>query len=128
MTDERPIEGVGTDPDRVAPRRWNDGVWPAWLVMFILAFVLGWIPFIGPAIAGLVGGYIAGRVGPALVAAIIPSLLVAGVAFLVSTLFGLPVVGVLVGTGVLLVLLLGTVPLLLGAWIGGWMSERRVIR
>lgn len=130
MADRRPIEPLPVDPIDPEPttrRRWSEGVWPAWLVMFILALLLGWIPFIGPAIAGLAGGYLAGTVGAALVAAIIPSLVVALVAFLVGTLFGLPLVGVLVGTGALLVLLIGTIPLLLGAWLGGWMSERRVI-
>ena len=103
----------------------NRGVWPAWLVMFVLALLLGWIPFIGPAIAGYVGGLQAGEVGSALVAAIIPSLIVAGFILLLSTLFALPIIGALVGAGVFVVLLIGTVPLLLGAWLGGYQAERR---
>ena len=103
----------------------NRGVWPAWLWMFILALLLGWIPFIGPAIAGYIGGLQAGDVGSALVAAIIPSILVAGIILLLGTVIGLPIVGALVGIGAFMVLLLGTVPLLVGAWLGGTMASRR---
>ena len=103
----------------------NRGVWPAWLWMFILALLLGWLPFIGPAIAGFVGGLQAGEVGSALVAAIIPSLIVAGLVFLFGSVLALPVIGALVGAGVFMVLLLGTIPLLLGAWLGGMMAANR---
>ena len=103
----------------------NRGVWPAWLWMFLLSLLLGWLPFIGPAIAGFVGGLQAGEVGSALVAAIIPSLIVAGLVFLFGTVLALPLIGVLVGAGIFMVLLLGTLPLLLGAWLGGLMAERR---
>jgi hypothetical protein len=103
----------------------NRGVWPAWLWMFILALLLGWLPFIGPAVAGFVGGLQAGEVGSALVAAIIPSLIVAGLVFLFGSVLALPVIGALVGAGVFMVLLLGTIPLLLGAWLGGMMAANR---
>jgi hypothetical protein len=103
----------------------NRGVWPAWLWMFILSLLLGWLPFVGPAIAGFVGGLQAGSVGSALVAAIIPSLIVAGLIFLLGSVLNLAIVAALVGIGLFMVLLIGTVPLLLGAWVGGAMSERR---
>jgi hypothetical protein len=93
--------------------------------MFILSLLLGWLPFIGPAIAGFVGGLQAGEVGSALVAAIIPSLIVAALIFLLGTVLALPIIGALVGVGLFMVLIVGTVPLLLGAWIGGAMAERR---
>src|SRR5918992_6380527 len=103
----------------------NRGVWPAWLWMFILVLLLGWLPFIGPAVAGFIGGLQAGDVRSALVAAIIPSLIVAAVIFALGTLVGVPVIAALVGAGLFMVLVLGTLPLLLGAWIGGYMSVRR---
>ena len=103
----------------------NRGVWPAWLWMFILALLLGWLPFIGPAIAGFVGGLQAGQVGSALIAAIIPSLIVAGLVFVFGTLLALPIIGVLAGAGIFMILLVGTVPLLVGAWLGGMMSASR---
>ena len=103
----------------------NRGIWPAWLWMFILAILLSWIPFIGPAIAGFVGGLQAGEVSSALIAAIIPSLLVAGLILLLGTVVALPIIGALVGAGLFVVLLIGTVPLMLGAGIGGFMADRR---
>jgi hypothetical protein len=103
----------------------NRGVWPAWLWMFILAVLLAWLPFIGPAIAGFVGGIQAGDVGSALVAAIIPSLIAAAAFFVVGTVFGFPVVAALIGTGIFMVLVIGTVPLLVGAWLGGMVASRQ---
>jgi hypothetical protein len=103
----------------------NRGVWPAWLWMFILSLLLGWLPFIGPAIAGFVGGLQAGDVGSALVAAIIPSLIVAAFVLLLGSVLALPILAALVGVGIFMVLLVGTVPLLVGAWIGGAMAESR---
>jgi hypothetical protein len=103
----------------------NRGVWPAWLWMFILALLLGWLPFIGPAIAGFVGGIQAGDVGSALVAAIIPSLIVAALILVLGTVVGVPIIAALVGAGLFVVLIVGTVPLLLGAWLGGMMAGRR---
>lgn len=102
----------------------NRGVWPAWLIMFVLALLLGWIPFLGPAIAGFVGGLQAGDVRSSLTAAIIPSLIVAAFLLLLGLVFTAPIIGALVGAGAFIVLLIGTVPLLLGALIGGWMGER----
>ena len=103
----------------------NRGIWPAWLWMFILSLLLGWLPFIGPAIAGFVGGLQAGAVGSALMAAIVPSVIVAGFILLLTSVIGLPIIGVLIGGSILVVLLIGTVPLLLGAWLGGAMAERQ---
>jgi hypothetical protein len=105
----------------------NRGVWPAWLWMFVLALLLGWIPFIGPAIAGYVGGLQAGDVGSALVAAIIPSLIVAALILVLGTVIALPLIGALVGAGIFVVLLVGTVPLLIGAGLGGYMADRRTV-
>jgi hypothetical protein len=103
----------------------NRGIWPAWLWMFILSLLLGWLPFVGPAIAGFVGGLQAGDVGSALVAAIIPSVIVAGLIFLFGSVLSLPIIGALVGAGVFMVLLLGTLPLLVGAWLGGMVAAGR---
>ena len=102
----------------------NRGVWPAWMIMFVLSLLLGWIPFLGPAIAGFVGGMQAGDVRCSLTAAIIPCLIVAAVLLLLGLVLTLPIIGALVGAGAFIVLLIGTVPLLLGAFIGGWMAER----
>ena len=102
----------------------NRGVWPAWLIMFVLALLLGWIPFLGPAIAGFVGGLQAGDVRSWLLAGIVVPWLIAALLLLLGLVVALPIIGALVGAGVFIVLLIGTVPLLLGALIGGWMAER----
>ena len=106
----------------------NRGVWPAWLWMFVLSLLLGWIPFIGPAVAGFVGGLQAGDTTSALIAAIIPSAIVVGIVFLLGTVMGLPIIAAIAGAGILIVLLVQTLPLLAGAFLGGMMSERRTIR
>jgi len=103
----------------------NRGVWPAWLIMFVLSLLLGWIPFVGPAVAGFVGGMQAGTTGGALVAAIIPSLLVTAIVWLLGVVLDLAIIATLLGIGLFMVLLVGTIPLLLGAWIGGYMAEGR---
>ena len=103
----------------------NRGILPAALWMVGLSFVLGWLPFIGPAIAGIVGGLQAGGVGNAIVAALIPAVLVAVLAWLFGVVLDLAIVGALLGAGIFMVLVIGALPLLAGAWLGGTLSERR---
>lgn len=101
------------------------GVLPAALWMVALGLLLGWLPFVGPAIAGFVGGLQAGGIGAAILASIIPSLLVAGAILLISALFDIAWLGALLGIGVFMVLVFGSLPLIGGAWVGGAVSERR---
>lgn len=91
--------------------------------MAVISILLFWLPFVGPLIAGVVGGKRAGGVGAALVAAFLPSVLL-GVAlfFLGTSLTGLPVVGVIFGMGATVLALSGIGPLLLGAVIGGILA------
>ena len=95
----------------------------ATLWMVGLSVLLFWIPTVGPLIAGFVGGRKAGGVGPAIVAAIIPAILVATLLFLLGTLVSLPAIGALVGTGLFFVIAFESVPLLIGALIGGALAE-----
>jgi hypothetical protein len=101
------------------------GILPATLWMFVLGLLLGWLPFIGPGIAGLVGGLQAGGVRNALIASILPSILVAGVVLLISVLLDLAWLGALLGIGAFMVVVFGSLPLVVGAWAGGALSERR---
>ena len=94
------------------------------LWMVVLSVLLFWLPTLGPLIAGFVGGRRAGGVGPALGAAVIPAVIVSALIFLVGAVFDLPVIGGLVGTGILIVILVQSVPLLVGAIGGGWSSRR----
>ncbi len=88
--------------------------------MAVISILLFWLPFIGPLIAGIVGGKRAGGVGSALVAAFLPSVFLgAALFFLGTSLTGLPVIGVIAGMGGVVLALSGIGPLLLGAIIGG---------
>lgn len=109
-------------PERMFDQR---GVLPAAVWMFVLSLLLGWLPLVGPAIAGLVGGLQAGTVGNALLAAIIPAVLAAAAIWLFGAVLDLAIVGALLGAGLFMILLIGALPLLAGAWLGGTLSERR---
>ena len=95
----------------------------ATLWMIGLSILLFWIPTVGPLVAGFVGGRKAGGVGPAVVAAIIPAILVAALLFLLGTLVSLPVIGALAGAGLFFVVVFESVPLLIGALIGGALAD-----
>ena len=105
----------------------NRGIWPAWLWMFVLALLLGWLPFLGPAIAGFVGGLQAGDTRSALIASLIPSAIVAGVLLVLGSVVGVPILAAIAGAGLLVILAFASLPLIAGAFIGGMVSERRVI-
>jgi hypothetical protein len=95
----------------------------ATLWMVGLSVLLFWIPTVGPLIAGFVGGRKTGGVGLAIVAAIIPAVLVAALLFLLGTLVSLRVIGALVGAGLFFVIVFESVPLLIGALIGGALAK-----
>ena len=95
----------------------------ATLWMIGLSILLFWLPPFGPLIAGFVGGRKAGGVGPAIIAAIIPALLVAVLLFILGTIVALPLIGAIVGAGLFVVILLESVPLVIGAIIGGALAD-----
>lgn len=87
--------------------------------MVVLSVLLFWMPAVGPTIAGFVGGRTAGGVGPAVVAAIVPSVVAAGLFLLVGSLFAVPLLGALMGAGIFVVVLVESLPLIIGAALGG---------
>jgi len=91
--------------------------------MLVISVLLFWLPFIGPLIAGVVGGRKAGGVGSAIAAVFLPTV-VLGVAmfFAASMLTGLPVIGALAAAGGMVLAAVGVGPLLLGAIIGGVLA------
>lgn len=95
------------------------------LWMIGLSILLFWLPILGPAVAGLVGGYFAGTVGRAILASLMPAVVLAVLILLVGTAFDLPVVGALASGAIGLVILFGDVPLVLAAIIGAVVSQRR---
>ncbi|MDI3341732.1 MAG: hypothetical protein QJR03_14500 [Sphaerobacter sp.] len=91
--------------------------------MILLSILLFWLPAIGPLIAEIVAGRKAGDIGTALLAAIIPAILAGLLLFILGTAFALPAVGAIAGAGVLVVLVVNSVPLLVGALIGGALGS-----
>ena len=97
------------------PQR-NGSVLSATIWMFVLSILLFWLPFIGPLIAGWVGGRKAGSIANAVLAVFLPGILVGGaIFFFASVLTGVPLFGLMVGLGGGL-LALGHISLLL---VGG---------
>ena len=89
------------------------------LWMFFIALLLFWAPFIGPLVAGIVGGKKAGDVGCAIIAVFLPAAVIASATFLLAgILTGLPVVGIVAGLGAFGLVAANIGPMLLGAVIG----------
>jgi hypothetical protein len=92
----------------------------AMLWMTLVSLLLFWLPLLGPAIAGFVGGRKAGGVGPAVIAALLPGILFGAALFvLASVLTGFPLLGAVAGLGGIAIAFAHIGPLLLGAIIGG---------
>ena len=99
------------------PRQGSVGSAIAW--MFLLSILLLWLPFIGPLIAGFVGGRKAGSVGNAILAVFLPAIVFgAALFFLGSLMTGIPVFGVIAGAGGFVLVAAHVGPLLLGAIVG----------
>ena len=93
------------------------------LWMILLSILLCWLPFVGPLLAGIVGGKKAGGVGNALLAVLLPAIVFGFVLFvLATTLTGLPVMGAVAGAGGFVLAVSQVGPLLLGAVIGGLIA------
>lgn len=91
--------------------------------MFLISALLFWLPIVGPAVAGLVGGKRAGSVGSAVAAVFLPGIVFGGILFAAATsLSGLPLVGAVAGAGGLILSLVHVTPLLVGAIIGGALA------
>ena len=106
---------------RVSVDRGSVGSATLWMIG--LSVLLFWMPTVGPLVAGLVGGRKAGGVGAAIVAAVIPAILVGVLLFLLGTIFDLPVIGALVGAGIFFIIIFESVPLLVGAIVGGAAAD-----
>lgn len=97
----------------------------AFLWMTVLSVLLFWLPLFGSLIAGVVGGKKAGGAFKAVLAVFLPALILGLGLFLASSsLSGLPVVGgVIASIGGISLAMLNVGPLLLGAVIGGLISD-----
>jgi len=107
---------------RVYTRR-RGGVVVGAFWMFVISLLLFWLPLFGPLIAGFVGGKKAGGIGAALGAVFLPAAAIGFLFFVLFTVTGFPLIGVLTGGAAFLTVAAGMVgPLLLGAIIGGAMA------
>lgn len=95
-----------------------------------LALLLFWLPFIGPLIAGFVGGVKAGTIGRAIAAVFLPAIgmgimVTVAVAYLADWVW---IWGALAGLGGVVLMLLNVAPLLLGAIAGGIAARVGLLR
>src|SRR5215469_10228757 len=91
--------------------------WTGALVIFVGGLVLGFIPIIGPFIAGVVGGKIVGNTKGALLAALIPAIVVGFVAILGALAWG-PFAAI-AGLFAVVLYIFHILALLAGAALGG---------
>lgn len=121
-------EGHRSSPDRPAqqsstPSDDYSGIISATFQMILVSLLLFWLPLGGSAIAGYVGGKNAGSVAKGILAAILPGIILAALIFAsASTLAGLPVIGALLATGVIVMVVVYSLPLIAGAVIGGLLA------
>lgn len=93
--------------------------------MMVISLILFWLPVAGPLLAGIVGGYAAGRPGRGLLAAILPTLILCLILLAAGTaLTGLPLLGLIASASLFVVIMLQSLPLLLGGILGGlWAAS-----
>lgn len=92
----------------------------AMIWMAVLSLLLFWLPLLGPLIAGFVGGRAAGSASRGLLAAVLPA---AALCFVLvgagTALAGLPLIGIIASASLFLLIVIQSLPLLLGAFVGG---------
>ncbi|ERJ18644.1 hypothetical protein T35B1_07020 [Salinisphaera shabanensis T35B1] len=92
----------------------------AMIWMAVLSLLLFWLPLLGPLIAGFVGGRTAGSAGGGLLAAVLPAAVLCFVLVGFGTaLAGLPLIGIIASAGLFILIVVQSLPLLLGAFVGG---------
>lgn len=91
--------------------------------MVVISIALFFVPALNGLIAGAVGGYKVGSITRGLAAAILPAIVLAIALWLLLTVVGLPVVGVVAGATLGAVVVLSELSLFLGAVIGGLIAR-----
>ena len=88
--------------------------------MAVLSLLLFWLPLFGPLIAGFVGGRTAGSASRGLLAAVLPAAVLCFVLIGAGTaLAGLPLIGIIASASLFLLIVVQSLPLLVGALLGG---------
>ncbi len=101
------------------PSRRQRSLLVGFLYMLGLSILLFWLPVVGPFVAGFVGGRAVGSPGRGLAAAILPAIIVAIGVVILSTLVLIPGVGLVAGGSLVIAAIVHSVPLILGALVGG---------
>lgn len=92
----------------------------AMIWMAVLSLLLFWLPLFGPLVAGFVGGRTAGSAGRGLLAAVLPAAVLSFVLLGAGTaLAGLPLIGIIASASLFLLIVVQSLPLLIGALVGG---------
>jgi hypothetical protein len=108
------------------PRR-DGSVFSAMIWMFLISLMLFWLPVAGPLIAGIVGGRMAGNVRSAVWAVFLPAFVIGALFFIGAAMMtGIPLIGFVAGFGGFILTIAHVGPLLLGAIVGGFMSDMNV--
>jgi hypothetical protein len=89
-----------------------------------LSLALFFVPAINGFVGGLVGGYKVGGTGRALAAAILPAIVVALGLWILLAVLDAPVIGFLSGIALVGLIVISSLGLLLGAIIGGAVSDK----
>lgn len=92
--------------------------------MIVISLLLCWLVGFGPLIAGYVGGKRAGDVSHAFQAALLPMVLGGFLVFLALTFIGVPFIGAIAGTALIVWIVAHEIALIAGAVIGGLLAEK----
>lgn len=93
------------------------------LWMIGLSICLFWLPVLGPAIAGFIGGTQARTMAKAMMAALLPAILLGLLVGLLLTAFDLPLLGTIAGVGIGIAVVVQEVPMFIGAALGAGVSK-----
>jgi hypothetical protein len=101
----------------------RSGIVGASVWMLVISLLLFWLPFVGPLLAGVVGGRKAGGVGRAILAALVPAFVSAVLLFVLATLLtAMPLIGAVAAAGGFVLVAAQVGPMILGAILGGLMA------
>ncbi len=101
----------------------RSGIVGASVWMLVISLLLFWLPFVGPLLAGVIGGRKAGGVGRAILAALVPAFVSAVLLFVLATLLtAMPLIGAVAAAGGFVLVAAQVGPMILGAILGGLMA------
>jgi hypothetical protein len=124
---ESPLETGEPEPVEEYPS--EERVVSGSLLMFALAMALFMFPVVNGMVAGVVGGYRVGSPRNALMSALGPLTVASCLLWILMTVFPIPMMGSpITQIGIAFLILLTDVAMLVGAAIGGTVSQNRIDR